>query len=77
MLSHDELNNGSTFILKLQNAAGVWSQWVQTLHGDTARHWYEIYRDSDWPALRAEAGHEGPRCGMGGSLRAASAVSTP
>jgi hypothetical protein len=55
MLSHDDLNNGSTFILKLQNIAGISFQWVETLRGDTARRWYDIYRNSDWNTLRAEA----------------------
>jgi hypothetical protein len=55
MLSNDELNNGRTVVLKLWNAAGVSSQWVETLRGDTARRWYNIYRNSDWDALRAEA----------------------
>ena len=55
MLSHDELNNGRTFILKLWNATGVSSQWVETLRGDTAKRWYDIYRNSDWNTLQAEA----------------------
>ena len=58
MLSNDEINNGMTFILQLQStagAAGVPVQWVETLRGDTARRWYDIYRSSDWEALRAEA----------------------
>jgi hypothetical protein len=54
MLSHDELKNGRHFILKLWDSAGASSQWVQTLKDDTARHWYDIYRRSDWAALRAE-----------------------
>ena len=55
MISHDELTNGMTFVLQLRNAAGVASQWMETLRGDVARRWYEIYRSSDWPALRLEA----------------------
>ena len=42
MLSNDELTNGRTFMLKLWNAAGVSSQWVETLRGDTARRWYDV-----------------------------------
>jgi hypothetical protein len=55
MLSPDELKNGMTFVLQLDNAGGERVQWIETLRGETARHWYEIYRRSDWPALRAEA----------------------
>ena len=58
MLSPDELNDGMTFILQLQPRAapgGGPVQWVETLRGDTARRWYDIYRRSDWTALRAEA----------------------
>ena len=55
MLSKDELTDGMTFILKLRDTDGTPTQWVETLRGDTARRWYEIYRSSDWPALRAEA----------------------
>ena len=28
---------------------------VETLRGDTARRWYEIYSTSNWEALRLEA----------------------
>ena len=55
MLSPDELRDGMTFILQLATAAGDRVQWVETLRGETARRWYEIYRHSDWEALRAEA----------------------
>jgi hypothetical protein len=55
MLSQDELINGIPFILKLWDAAGTPCQWVQTLRGDKARRWYDIYRNSDWDALRREA----------------------
>ncbi len=55
MLSNDELANGTTFILKLRDATGTPVQWVETLRGDLAARWYEIYRGSDWPALRAGA----------------------
>ena len=34
---------------------GVPAQWVETLRGDAAVRWYDIYRRSDWAALRAEA----------------------
>ena len=55
MLSHDELSNGTVFVLKLWDVAGVPSCWAETLRGETARRWYNIYRGSDWEALRAEA----------------------
>ena len=55
MLSKDEIANGSTFILKLWDAEGKPTQWVQTLSGDVARHWFNIYLTSDWEALRLEA----------------------
>ena len=55
MLSNDELTGGMPFILRLWDAAGVPTQWLETLRGDVARRWYDIYRASDWAALRAEA----------------------
>ena len=58
MLSPDELNDGMTFILQLQPRAapgGEPVQWVETLRGDTARRWYDIYATSDWDALCREA----------------------
>jgi|SRR5437763_3215888 len=55
MLSPDEIKDGMTFILQLATAAGGRVQWVETLRGDIAKRWYEIYRQSDWSALRAEA----------------------
>jgi hypothetical protein len=55
MLSIDELANGKTFVLKLKDASGTWIQWVQVLRGAIARRWYDIYRASDWVALRLEA----------------------
>ena len=61
MLSPDELKDGMTFILQLDatairaGRARESLQWVETLRGDTARRWYDIYRTSDWDALRAEA----------------------
>ena len=55
MLSEDELSGGTVFILKLWDAAGASSQWAETLRGEAARRWYDIYRRSDWAALRAEA----------------------
>jgi hypothetical protein len=55
MLSIDELANGETFILKLKDANGTPIQWMQTLRGDIAQRWYEIYEKSDWVALRLEA----------------------
>jgi hypothetical protein len=55
MLSKDEITNGRTFILKLWDAEGKPTQWIETLRGDVARHWYDIYATSDWDALRLEA----------------------
>ncbi len=55
MLSTDELANGKTFVLKLKDASGTSFQWVQVLRGAIARRWYDIYRASDWVALRLEA----------------------
>jgi hypothetical protein len=56
MLTKDEIRDGMTFILKLQNTAGDSVQWVEKLRGETALRWYDIYRRSDWSALRNEAG---------------------
>jgi hypothetical protein len=56
MLSHDELTDGKPFILQMRDAAGARIWWLETLRGDVARRWYDIYRNSDWPALRREAG---------------------
>ena len=55
MLSKDEISDGMPFILKLWDADGVASTWIETLRGDIAKHWFEIYRTSDWGALRNEA----------------------
>ena len=55
MLSPDELSDGTIFILKLWDAGGAPSHWVETLRDDVARRWYGIYRRCDWEALRAEA----------------------
>jgi hypothetical protein len=55
MISVDELHDGLPFILQLRNAAGVASQWMETLRGDVARHWCDIYETSNWQALRSEA----------------------
>ncbi|MGA3067536.1 MAG: hypothetical protein ABSF29_11895 [Tepidisphaeraceae bacterium] len=55
MLSIDELANGKPFLLELKDTSGVAIQWQQTLRGAVAKRWYEIYRDSDWAALRLEA----------------------
>jgi hypothetical protein len=55
MLSPDELATGITFILKLKDATGIPVQWVQSLRGAVAKHWYDIYTRSDWISLRAEA----------------------
>ena len=55
MLSKDEISRGRTFILKLWDARGTPMQWIETLSGDLARRWYDIYRYSDWNARRVEA----------------------
>jgi len=55
MLSNDELAQGIHFVLKLPDGAGASVYWLQKLRGDAARHWFEIYRRSDWEALAAEA----------------------
>jgi hypothetical protein len=55
MLSKDELSDGMTFLLKLSDADGIGRFWVETLRGDTASRWYDIYRNSNWEALRTEA----------------------
>jgi hypothetical protein len=55
MISNDELHDGMAFVLQLRDSASVTSQWMETLQGDIARRWYDIYRTSDWDALRMEA----------------------
>ena len=70
MLTPDDVKDGMTFVLQLPSAPGGRDggmhgaangsddppvQWVETLRGDLARRWYEIFRQSDWVALRAEA----------------------
>jgi hypothetical protein len=55
MLSKDDLADGTIFILKLRDAAETPVQWVETLQGELATRWYEIYQRSDWAALRAGA----------------------
>jgi len=55
MLSKDEIKYGMTFILKLFDTAGKPTQWIELLCADSALHWYDIYRRSDWDALRREA----------------------
>jgi len=55
MLSNDELTRGMPFILHLRDTTGGRSTWMETLRGEIARRWYEIYRQSDWATLRLEA----------------------
>jgi hypothetical protein len=55
MLSKDEISDGMTFLLKLRDADGLGRFWVETLRGDTAKRWYDIYRNSNWEVLRTEA----------------------
>jgi hypothetical protein len=54
MLSIDELNDGVPFILKLTDPSGTTRQWIESLSGPTAAHWYNIYRKSNWHALWEE-----------------------
>ena len=54
MLSNDELANGMPFILRLWDGAGAPFHWIETLRGDVARQWYQIYWASDWEALRSQ-----------------------
>lgn len=54
MLSNDELKDGIPFILKILDPSGTSQQWIESLSGATAAHWYNIYRESDWRALRQE-----------------------
>jgi hypothetical protein len=56
MLSPDDLKNGMVFILQLQAADGAAVTWLETLRGDSAARWYDLYRRSDWDSVRAEAG---------------------
>ena len=55
MLSADELNDGMPFILTMSQTDGTQRQWIETLQGETARRWYDLYRTSDWDAVRAAA----------------------
>ena len=55
MLSNDELSDGMPFILNLSEPDGTPRQWIETLRGETARRWYDLYRTSDWQAVRAAA----------------------
>ena len=55
MLSKDEINDGMTFVLKLWDDTGAPAQWLEKLQGAAAVRWYDIYRRSDWNALRSEA----------------------
>ena len=66
MLSKDEINDGMTFILKLWDDTGAPAQWLEKLQGATAMRWYDIYRRSDWNAVRSEAKAPEP---MGRQLR--------
>ena len=54
MLSIDELRDGIPFILKLGDPDGTPRNWIESLSGTTAEHWYNIYRNSDWRSLREE-----------------------
>jgi hypothetical protein len=54
MLSIDELKGGIPFILKLVDASGTSRQWIESLSGPAAEHWYNIYRASDWRVLHQE-----------------------
>ena len=68
-LSADELRDGTTFILQLPSTGSGGRadaddassgddakrvQWAETLRGETAKRWFQIYRLSDWTTLRAD-----------------------
>jgi len=55
MLSKDEIADGILFILKLPSATGTPVYWMEKLRGDIAVHWFDIFRESDWETLRAQA----------------------
>jgi hypothetical protein len=55
MLSNDELTNGITFVLQLDDVRRDPVYLMRDLRGDVARRWYGIYRKSDWETLRREA----------------------
>ena len=55
MLSNDELTTGITFVIQLDDVGRSPIYMMRDLHGDVARHWYGIFRNSDWPALHREA----------------------
>lgn len=54
MLSNDELTDGMPFVLRLWDGAGLPVHWREVLRGEAARRWYDIYRSSDWEALRTQ-----------------------
>ena len=56
MLTPDDLKDGMVFILQLQAADGALVTWLETLRGDSAARWYDLYRRSDWDSVQAEAG---------------------
>jgi hypothetical protein len=62
MLSKDEIDDGMTFILQLWDDTGAPAQWIEKLQGVTAMRWYDIYRRSDWNAVRSEASQRRQRC---------------
>jgi hypothetical protein len=55
MLSFDELQNGMPFILTVPQASSAPAHWLATLRGDTARHWYNLYRRGDSDAVHDQA----------------------
>ena len=55
MITPDDRKNGMTFILQLEAAGAGLVTWVETLQGESADRWYDIYRRSDWGALRLQA----------------------
>jgi hypothetical protein len=56
MLTPDDLKNGIVFILQFKAADGALVTWLETLRGDRAARWYDLYRRSDWDSVRANAG---------------------
>jgi hypothetical protein len=55
MLSTDELENGMPFILTVPQASSASAYWLATLRGETARHWYNLYRHGDSAAVRDQS----------------------
>jgi len=67
MLSKDEIANGRTFILRLWDAEGKPTHWIESLRGDVARRWYELCQLAGAAARGGgPVSSEGQRVGGGG-----------